>query len=292
MQKLPKRCGINLNPQHYEELLNRQNAAEPRKPAWLEVLPENYLGAGGAPHYFLEKLAGAYPISFGGGILSLASAESPHQGTLDKVAHLVEKYQPSGFTELLSWTRWQGTYLKQPMPFPFTFEALDQVSLNIKTVQNTLGRRILLENCAGIVAFEQQDLTEEAFFHELVRATGCGIALNITNLYISNLNAGRDPFKALQGLPLAAVRQIKLGGQKSTASHQDQLVLTNDPESTISSPVWRLYQTLLCQMLGPVSTSVEWRGSAADLDSLLDIAEQADDLMFEAHPASNSGGRT
>lgn len=279
MGKLPKRCGISLNPGHYKEILDAQP-----KIAWLEVTPEYYLGLGGAPHYYLEKLSSLYPIGLSSSLLSIGSAESVDEATLNDLRRLVELYQPSAFTELLSWTRWQGTYYKTPMPLPYTEETLDQVSLNIKTVQNGLGRRILIENPAQFMTLSPQDFSEGEFFHELVRATGCGVALNVSNLYISSVNFDKDPFKALATYPLAAVQQLRLTGQQPLPLNSQQLIMIDASNGEITKPIWSLYQALVRELPGPVTVSIDWREESNSLERLMDLAEQADDAQFEIHP--------
>ena len=284
MGKLPNRCGISLNPLHYKEILDTQP-----KIAWLEVPPQYYLGLGGAPHYYLEKFAASLPIAFNSDLLSLGSAESVNESTLNDIKRLIELYNPSAYTELLSWTRWQGGYFKTPMPLPYTDEALDQISLNIKAVQTALGRRIFIENPAQFVNLSPQQYTEGAFFHELVRATGCGLTLNISNLYISSVNFERDPFKSLTEYPLAAIKQIRISGHTSLPLNKQQLIIVDEPNGDIGKPVWKLYQALARELPMPVATVIDWRHHLRTLGDLLDLAEQADDALFEIHPVASRG---
>ena len=284
MEKLPKRSGISLNPEHYKEILDTHPAI-----AWLDAPCEYYLGLGGAPHYYLEKIAEHYPLAINSRALSIGSAESVDPSTLNDVQRLLEIYKPSQFTELLCWTRWQGKHFNTPMPLPYTWESLDQVSLNIKAIQNTFGRRILIENPANFMCFSPQDCTEGEFFQELVRSTGCGIALNLTHLYISNVNLNKDPFKALAEYPLAAIQQVKLKGQKPLPLDENQIIMVDTANGEVSKPIWRLYRALLHEIPGGVSTSVEWTQNIPSLSYLLDVAEQADDVMFEIHPLQAQG---
>ncbi len=284
MRKLPKRCGIGLNPQHFKDILETQP-----KIAWLEVSPEYHLGLGGAPHYYLEKLSDIYPIAIRSQLLSIGSAESVEEGTLNDMKRLIELYGPSTFTELLAWTRWQGTHFPLPMPLPYTEETLDQISLNLKTVQNTLGRRVLLENAAHFMHLAPQDFSEGEFFHELVRATGCGICLNLSHVYITNINYERDPFKAIMDYPLAAISQIRLTGQEPMPLSEQHIITAPSKRGDINKPIWRLYQALLRELPGPVTTVVDWCAPQSPLEQLLDLAEQADDILFEVHPMKEKG---
>lgn len=284
MEKLPRRAGATLNPQHYKEILDTQP-----KVAWLEVSPEYYLGLGGAPHYYLEQLGEIYPIGINSRILSIGSAESVNESILNDLRRLLEIYRPSAFTELLCWTRWQGAYFKTPLPLPYTDEALDQVSLNIKTVQQALGRRILIENPAHYIPLQPQDYKEAEFFQELVRGTGCGVCLNVTNLYISSLNSHCDAFKDFSDYPLAAVQQLRLGGQKPLDPAAENILMVDEPNGDISKPLWRLYQAVLAGLPKAPSTSIHWSENLQDFSALLDLVEQTDDILFETFPIKARG---
>ena len=284
MEKLPRRAGATLNPQHYKEILDTQP-----KVAWLEVSPEYYLGLGGAPHYYLEQLGEIYPIGINSRILSIGSAESVNESILNDLRRLLEIYRPSAFTELLCWTRWQGAYFKTPLPLPYTDEALDQVSLNIKTVQQALGRRILIENPAHYIPLQPHDYTEAEFFQELVRGTGCGVCLNVTNLYISSLNFHCDAFKDFSDYPLAAVQQLRLGGQKPLDPAAENILMVDEPNGDISKPLWRLYQAVLAGLPKAPSTSIHWSENLQDFSALLDLVEQTDDILFETFPIKARG---
>jgi len=111
MEKLPKRCGVSLNPEHYKEILDTQPAI-----SWLDVPCESYLGLGGSPHYYLEKISEQYPLAVNSKALSIGSAESVDSSTLNDVKRLIEIYKPAQFTELLCWTRWQGKHFGTAMP--------------------------------------------------------------------------------------------------------------------------------------------------------------------------------
>lgn len=287
MVKLPKRAGVSLNPQHYRDILDTHPDL-----SWLEVQPDFYLGLGGTAHFYLEKLAKAFPIGFNSSLLSIGSAESVNDTTLNDLKRLVEIYQPCTFTELLSWNRWQGTYLKTPQPLPYTDETFDQVCLNIKAVQNTLGRRILVENAAHMLPFAVNTITESEFFHELVRATGCGVCLNVSHLYISSHNFGRDPFRRLSDYPLAAVQQLRLSGITSVPLTNQQLVMTDYDAGDIGKPVWQLYRAILSEMPGPVATSVSFTSPKFRLDALTELAANANAAMAEVHPTATRGTKS
>lgn len=275
MEKLPPRAGISLQPQHYQEILNSHP-----KIGWVEIHPEDYLGLGGAAHFYLEKIAGRYPLAMNCRSLSLGSAESVNSKHLQDIAALVERYSPAQFSEHLAWNRWQGNYFHQMFPLPYTMESLDQVSFNVRAVQNRLGRRILLENPARFFGLEEQ-FSEGEFFSELVRSSGCGLLLDLTSLYISCLNLGKDPFKELQQYPLAAVKEIHLAGHTLMPLDDDFILLVDDHSTAICKPVWQLYREALQQLPKPVATLIEWDSKAPELSVMLEQVVKADQIISE-----------
>ncbi|MBC6905641.1 DUF692 domain-containing protein [Saccharophagus sp. K07] len=275
MEKLPKRAGISLRPQHYQEILNSQPDV-----GWLEIHPEDYLGLGGASHHYLERIAAIYPLAMNSRSLSLGSAESVNSKHLQDIAALVERYRPAQFSDHLAWSRWQRGYFHSMFPLPYTLESLDQVSFNVRTVQNTLGRRILVENPARLLSLDDE-FSEGVFLSELVRASGCGLLLDITNLYLSCLNLGKDPFRELQQYPLAAVKEIHLSGHSLMPLDDDYVLLVDDQSTTICKPVWQLYREALTQLPAPVATLIEWDENVPELSVLVEQAKKADQIIAE-----------
>lgn len=252
MDKLPPQSGIIFSLDEFEQLLQPRTAI-----AWLAVRAEDFLGMGGPSHHYLEKLSAQYPLSLLADGLSIGSAESVNETHLQNVKSLCERYQPSNVTTALSWNRWQGTYLGANMPLPLNLETLDQVTFNLRTVQNTLGRRVSVSNMARYVPLHSEQIPLGNFLEELVRQTGCGIVLDITHLYCAAINAQQDPFKLLQTLPLAAVREIHLCGQNMIRLSDDEVLTLADAKATISKPVWQLYREALSLLPGPIATLVK-----------------------------------
>ncbi|MCR6650916.1 MAG: DUF692 domain-containing protein [Cellvibrionaceae bacterium] len=283
MEKLPRRAGISLQPQHYQEILNSHPDL-----GWVEIHPEDYLGLGGAAHFYLEKIASDYPLAMNCRSLSLGSAESVNSKHLQDIAALVERYSPAHFSEHLAWNRWQGGYFHQPLPLPYTTESLDQVSFNVRNVQNALGRRILLENPARFFGLEDE-FSEGAFFSELVRSSGCGLLLDLTSLYLSCLNLGKDPFKELQQYPLAAIKEIHLGGHTLMPLDDDYILLVDDHSTAICKPVWQLYRETLQQLPQPVATLIEWDHKATELSVLLEQVGKANQIISEMERKTATG---
>ena len=283
MSRLPAKAGISLRPEHYSLLLDSQQSI-----AWLEIRPHDYFGDGGAPHHYLSRLAEKYPLAMHGHGLSLGSAESVSDDYLRALKKLIDRYPPVVVSETLCWSRWQGGYLSEPLPVPYNAETLDQVSINIKHVQNSLGRRILVENPSCYLPLEGSTMTEGAFFEELLRHTGCGLLLDLNNLYVSAMNTGQDPSKMLAGYPMAAVQEIHLSGHALQPLDEDCMLLVTNHSADIWKPVWQLYREALAALPRPVATLIEWYDEPAPFDVLLASAVKATGLIEESLPAGGA----
>lgn len=274
MDKLPKRGGINLRPEHYQSLLESRPDI-----GWLSLAPEDYLGAGGEAHYYLQELAALYPLAFNSARLSVGSAESVNAEHLAAVNGLVKRYTPAQFSEQLAWSRWQHTCFDTALPIPYNDETLGQVCINIKTIQTALGRRIQLVNPAACLLFNQQEHSEAEFFQALVRNTGCGMVLDICNLYVSCLNKGLDPFKELNEYPLAAVKEIHISGHTLMPLDDNNILLLAQQNCEPTKPLWQLYREALLLMPQQPPTLVDWRQQLPELETLVGLAQKVDGMM-------------
>ncbi|MEO8156358.1 MAG: DUF692 domain-containing protein [Betaproteobacteria bacterium] len=256
--------GIGLRAPHYRELLDSQPRA-----GWLEVHSENYFGAGGYDLHVLEQVRSRYPVSLHGVALSLGSADGVRQRHLAKLKRLVERIEPALVSEHLCWAAIGPRHFNDLLPLPFTREALDQVVSHVTQVQETLRRRVLIENVSSYLQFRASELSEFAFLAELARRSGCGILLDVNNLYVNAVNHGFDPVEALLEIPVQAVAEIHLAGHSA-----DGDVLIDDHGSRVAAPVWSLYEAA-CRRFGPVPTLIEWDTSIPALDVLLEEAALA-----------------
>lgn len=279
MARLPPRAGLSLHPQHFQEILETRPDV-----GWFEIHPEHYLGLGGESHRYLEKVTAEYPLSMNSRALSICSAESINAKHLQDISSLINRYQPAQFSEHLSWCRWQGDYFFQGMPIPYTLESLDQVTINVKEAQNTLGRRILLENPSTFIKLKGNDFSEGEFFSELVRSSGCGLLLDINSLYTSCQNTGRNAYKELESYPLAAVKEVHLGGHSLMPLNDQNMLLINDASCDVIKPVWQLYKEALSLLPMPVATLIEWEHNVPQLQEMIKIAKQAEDIIEEVFP--------
>lgn len=276
MERLPVRGGVSLLPQYYEEIISQQPDI-----GWFAIKAEHYLGLGGEPHFYLEKIAARYPLSMQTHSLSLGGAESVNSKHLQDIHSLVERYAPCHVSASLSWSRWQGGYFAENLPLPYTEESLDQLIINIRSVQTALGRSILLENPATLFALEGTDFSEGEFLSELVRNTGCGVALDLNNLYVSCLNTDTEPFRELQTYPLAAVKEIQVSGHSLRPLDEDHMLLIADQHAHIAKPVWQLLRDTLARLPNSIATLVEWDHQNPDLPALIEQMDRADEIIEE-----------
>jgi uncharacterized protein len=274
MDRLPIRGGVSLHPMYYEEILEGQPDI-----GWFAVHAEDYLGLGGPAHHYLERIAARYPLSIQCSSLSIGSAESVNSKHLQDIHSLIQRYTPSHMSLSLSWCRWQGAYFVENLPLPYSDEALDQVTMNIRSVQNTLGRRVMIENPARLFALDGNAYSEGAFLAELVRNTGCGIVLDLSNLYVSCQNTGADPYKELNEYPLAAVKEVHISGHSLRPLDTNNMLLIADQHPHITKPVWQLLRDTLSRLPGAVPTLVEWDRQNSDWTLLLTQMRKVDEMI-------------
>jgi uncharacterized protein (UPF0276 family) len=264
------RAGIGLRSAHVAEVM----ATRPAIP-WFEVHAENYFG-GGAAVRRLEAVRRDYPIAVHGVGLSLGSADGLDERHLARLASLVQRIDPVLVSEHLSWSLSGGAYLNHLLPLPYTTETLDLVCRHVERVQAVLGRGVLIENPSSYLRFRASTIPEPAFLAELARRTGCGLLLDVNNLYVSGRNLGWDPVGYLAALPATAVGEIHLAGH--TANDADgRIVLIDEHGSRVGESVWELYAAALA-CVGSAPTLIEWDTNLPALDVLREEARHADTL--------------
>ena len=256
--------GIGFRQPHYREVFERRPEL-----AFLEVHSENFFLQGGASMHALERARAAYPISLHGVGLSLASADALAGEHLARLKRLVDRVEPALVSEHLCWGGVGGVHFNDLLPFPYTGEALVLLASRIDHVQVTLKRRILIENLSAYVECRDSEMTETAFLAELARRTGCGLLLDVNNLYVNAINFGFDPVARLAELDASSIGQMHLAGH---AVVDDCLIDTHG--SLVCDPVWSLYEEA-CRRFGPKPTLIEWDTDLPALDVLLSQAAQA-----------------
>lgn len=278
--QLPTRAGVGLKPQHFSGIVESKPDI-----GFFEIHAENYFVAGGPFHHYLGRIRESYPLSVHGVGLSLGGEAPPNTAHLEALRALLARYQPQSFSEHLAWSSHGGTFVNDLLPLPYTAAALSRVCGHIERVQDFLGRPMLLENPATYVEFEQSDYSETAFIGELVRRSGCGLLLDVNNVYVSCVNHDRDPSAYMAALPLDTVGEIHLAGFSRDQDAASAPLLIDSHGSQVDRAVWQLYAELLARV-GPKPTLIEWDNDVPDFDILLAEAQRAEALLQPAQEPS------
>jgi uncharacterized protein (UPF0276 family) len=263
-----ERVGIGLRAPHYSEILERR----PRL-AFLEVHSENYFGDGGAALAWLERLRACYPVSLHGVGLSLGSADPLDERHLARLASLVRRFEPILVSEHLSWSSSGGHHANDLLPLPFSEEALDHVVARIGAAQERLGRRLLVENVSSYVRLPDSAIPEWEFVAEVVRRSGCGLLLDVNNVWVNATNHGFDARRYLDAIHAAIVCEIHLAGFERSGA-----MLIDTHGAPVAAEVWDLYGEAV-RRFGPRPTLIEWDNDIPALDVLLAEAARARALV-------------
>lgn len=269
---LPVRTGVGLKPAHYRDVLDGRPDI-----GWFEVHPENYMGAGGPPHHFLERIRALYPLSLHGVGLSIGADRPLDDDHLQRLRELIRRYQPTSFSEHLAWSSHDDVFLNDLLPVPYTEETLRVVATHVDQVQDALGTRLLLENPSTYVAFAESTLQEIEFLTEVARRTGCGLLLDVNNVFVSAVNQGFDAEAYLDAFPMHLVGEVHLAGHSSDGEG-DARLLIDAHDRRVDDRVWRLYERLIARN-GPLPTCVEWDNDVPAWPVLLDEARRAQRIM-------------
>ncbi len=262
------RAGVGLRQGHVRAFLAERPAC-----GFLEVHSENYMAEGGPRRRALFDLRRDYPVSLHGVGLSLGSAGGLSRDHLGRLRGLIADYAPCLVSEHLSWSGIGGTYLNDLLPLPYSEESLALVCRNVEMAQESLGRRILVENPSSYLTFAASVIPEAEFLAEVARRTGCGLLLDVNNVYVSAVNHGLDASRYLAALPAEAVGEIHLAGH-CRREIGGAVLLIDDHASRVSAPVWALYREAL-DLLGPRPSLIEWDSALPELSVLLGEADHA-----------------
>jgi len=243
-------AGLGLKPQHYDEA--RAALADG---LWFEVHPENYMVDGGPRLAWLETIRRRHPISLHGVGISLAADAEPVASHLGRFAALVERIEPALVSEHLAWSSWRGAYRPDLLPFPRTHEALARLADNVDRVQRGLRRRIAIENPSHYLRIEGHDYDEIEFLTALARRSGCGLLLDVNNVFVSARNLGLDPDAYVDAFPGEYVDEVHLAGHSADPSLGEALLIDSH-DAPVSPAVWRLYERLIAR-IGPRPTLIE-----------------------------------
>lgn len=273
----PVGAGVGLRTPHYQDFLT-----VPMNIQWLEVHAENYFGDGGYDLHVLQQLRKNYPVSLHGVGLGLGSAHGFRKEHIAKLQRLIEYIQPCLVSEHLCWGSIAGRNFNDLLPMPLTQESLQLFCDRVDHLQNQLQRRVLIENVSTYVRFQHDQMSETEFLCQMVQTTGCGILLDMNNLYVNQVNHQESAMSALDciaSLPADSVGEIHLAGHLRADD-----CLVDNHGCCIAEPVWQLYAQA-CEMLGPdVPVLIEWDTDIPALSVLIGEAEKA--MQIQARSSS------
>lgn len=259
---VPPMAGIGLREPHLEAFVAAGCPA-----SWVEIHSENYLVPGGPRLARIERVREHRPLSCHGVGLSLGGAEGPDPDHLQRLRALYDRLQPGLVSEHLAWSVVDGGYLNDLLPIPYTEETLDRVARTVEQVQESLGRRILVENPSAYVAFAASAIPEGEFLAELAARTGCGLLLDVNNLYVSSTNLGFDRAAWLDAVRAETVGEVHLAGHARIAVGAEALLI-DDHGSAVSDPVMDLYRDVV-RRIGQRPALMEWDTDLPPLETLL-----------------------
>jgi uncharacterized protein len=245
-------AGTSLKHEHLPAIL-----AEGKQEGFFEVHAENYMGAGGPPHDALTRIRRDYPVSLHGVCMSIGGPQPLSPGHLARFKALVERYEPALVSEHLAWSTHDTTYFNDLLPLPYTQATLAHVADHIDEVQEAIGRAILLENPSTYVVFRESTMSETDFIRELVRRSGCGLLLDVNNVFVSSTNHGYSALSYLADFPMEHVGEIHLAGHAEQADDEGDLLLIDSHDGPVADAVWKLFDMVIGQC-GPIPTLVEW----------------------------------
>jgi len=270
---VPARAGVGYKPQHLNDIL-----AAPDSTGWLEIHAENYMGDGGPQLAQLRHLRERLPISCHGVGLSIGSEGSLDLEHLARLKKLVDWLNPSIFSEHLAWSSHDIGFLNDLLPAPYNTTTLDKVCEHIDQVQDVIGRQMLLENPSVYVMFEQSTMNEIDFLKQVVTRTGCGLLLDVNNIYVSCTNQQTSAEEYLAAFPVEHIGEIHLGGHDVQVDDFGDPLLIDSHNNPVVDPVWTLYETLIART-GPLPTLIEWDNDVPDWPVLANELRLADDIL-------------
>ena len=249
---LPPLPGVGYKPQHYGALIS-----DPAPVGWLEIHAENYMGAGGRPLAQLRQLSERFPVSVHGVGLSIGGEAPLDSDHLARLKHLCDWLQPASFSEHLAWSTHESAFLNDLLPLAYTDAILARICDHIDTLQEALARPMLLENPSSYLAFAESTWSEPDFLREIARRTGCGLLLDVNNVFVSATNLGFSPQAYIDAFPLSLVGEIHLAGHDTEEDDHGAPLLIDSHGREVDEPVWALLDYTLAKS-GPLPALIEW----------------------------------
>lgn len=278
-------AGTSFKPEHLQAILG----AKPQR-GFFEVHAENYMGAGGPPHRALEAIRRDHPISLHGVCMSIGGPQPLDKAHLARFRALVARYQPALVSEHLAWSTHETSFFNDLLPLPYTAATLRNVCDHIDQVQDAIRRPLLLENPSTYVAFRESSMSETDFIRTVAERTGCGLLLDINNVFVSATNHGFSALDYLADFPLPRVGEIHLAGHAEQADDEGDLLLIDSHDGPVADAVWKLYE-IVVRRRGGVPTLIEWDSKIPDWPVLRAEAAAAQVILDRCRPVGLTGDR-
>ena len=272
---LPRQAGIGFKPQHFDALADATGIG------FIEIHAENYMGAGGPPHAMLSALRERFALSVHGVGLSIGGEAALDSDHLARLKRLCDRYQPESFSEHLAWSSHGDVYLNDLLPLPYTQATLDRVVAHVDRVQHFLQREMLLENPSTYLQFDESDIPETEFLREIARRTGCGLLLDVNNVFVQAVNHATSPERYLDAFPLDRVKEIHLGGHERQCDETGAPLLIDAHGSPVADPVWTLYARVI-ETTDALPTLIEWDNDVPEFATLAGEAAAASRILERA----------
>ena len=269
-------AGTSFKHQHLQAIL-----ADDAPGGFFEVHAENYMGAGGPPHAALTRIRQDFPVSLHGVCMSIGGPQPLDKAHLARFKALVDRYEPALVSEHLAWSTHEATFYNDLLPLPYTEATVALVAAHIDEVQEAIGRRLLLENPSTYVTFRESTMSETAFIRELVKRAGCGLLLDINNVFVSATNQGYSARDYLGDFPLEHVCEIHLAGHAEQEDDEGGLLLIDSHDGPVADAVWKLYEIVIARS-SAIPTLIEWDSAIPDWPVLKREATAAQAIL-DAH---------
>jgi uncharacterized protein (UPF0276 family) len=275
--RLPREAGVGFKPEHFA------NIKESRQPiGFFEVHAENYMGEGGPPHAQLTYIRENYALSLHGVGLSIGSMQDLDYDHLARLKTLCDRYEPESFSEHLAWSSHGTVFLNDLLPLPYTSETLARIVEHVDQIQSSLRRQMLLENPATYLLFAESTIPETEFLTEIARRTGCGLLLDVNNVFVSAANHRLDAQAYLATFPVKHVGEIHLGGHAESVDETGAPLLIDTHDTKVADPVWSLYERVIATT-GSIASLVEWDDKVPAWPLLRAEAEAAQAILDRAY---------
>lgn len=269
----PLAVGTGLKPEHAQDIFSGERRAD-----FFEIHAENYMGAGGPPHRLLRKIRETYPLSIHGVGLSIGGAGPLDREHIRRLSDLVRAYSPALFSEHLAWSSHDGVFLNDLLPLPYNAATLAQVCAHIDEIQDALRMPMLLENPSTYIAFAVSTMSEVDFLRAVARRTGCGLLLDVNNVYVSSVNHGFDAASYIDAFPIEHVGEFHLAGFAEDRDSDGARLLIDAHGSPVSDTVWRLYARALGRARR-APTLIEWDNDVPEFSVVARQVARARDVI-------------